>query len=267
MTDGESSDQEQQQVGKVAAVGYGARGTLYVLLGVLVARVAFGGGSSEADQQGAFSLLSRQPFGAVLLGILAAGLFAYSAFRFWRMVRGSQAGGSDDLVDRVVEAVRGVVYLGIGGLATATLLGSGSGGSSDTRSITRELVRTTWGRVLVGVVGAVFVGVGLRQLAMTRSSADELEQTEMSDRRRRLLRALGVAGLAGRALAFGLIGGFLVYSAFTRDGEGGGLDVALSQVRDASFGPAVVGLVAVGFLAFAAWCFAHVRHHRLHETG
>src|SRR4051812_49145544 len=61
-----------------------ARGVVYGVIGVVAIEVAAGTAATPTDQQGALAVIARQPLGSVLLGLLAAGLAGYSA---WRLTR------------------------------------------------------------------------------------------------------------------------------------------------------------------------------------
>jgi hypothetical protein len=62
-------------------LGYGARGVVFAMIGVLVVLAAMHGNSSEVKGLGgALETLQAQPFGWVLLAITALGLFAFGVF-------------------------------------------------------------------------------------------------------------------------------------------------------------------------------------------
>src|SRR5687768_7964445 len=69
---------------RLGRFGLAAKGVVYLIVGALAIQAAFGSGGEVTDQDGAFRAVLRQPFGGVLLGILAAGLFAYMV---WRIVQ------------------------------------------------------------------------------------------------------------------------------------------------------------------------------------
>ena len=63
---------------RLGVVGWLAKGALYLVMAVLALKIATGtGGGETADQQGALREVADQPFGAVLLGLLALGLAGY----------------------------------------------------------------------------------------------------------------------------------------------------------------------------------------------
>jgi hypothetical protein len=65
----------------VGRLGFAARGVVFVLVGGFLVSAALHGSSSEArGLGGALQSLQAQPFGWVLLGITAAGLFAFGVY-------------------------------------------------------------------------------------------------------------------------------------------------------------------------------------------
>jgi hypothetical protein len=113
------------------------------------------------------------------------------------------------------------------------------------------------GRWLVGIVGAILVGVGVYRIkkAVTQDVEDELDVGGMSASQRRWTRRLAIVGEIGRGVAFGLVGFFFVRAAIDFDpAEATGLDGALRRVVDEGWGQAVVAVVGLGFIAYGIFC-------------
>ena len=80
---------------------------------------------------------------------------------------------------------------------------------------------------------------------------------------RRAATVLGRVGYAGRSLAYGLVGLFVIRAAMNHDPEAGkGLDGALRTVQQASWGTWVLLLVTIGFAAFGAFRLLEARYAR-----
>ena len=65
-------------------VGYGARGLIYITMGLLAVQVALGKGGALASPQGAIAAIGKQPAGLVLLWVILVGIIAYA---LWGVVR------------------------------------------------------------------------------------------------------------------------------------------------------------------------------------
>ena len=86
----------------------------------------------------------------------------------------------------------------------------------------------------------------------------------MGDGVRQAFTGLGVFGHVARAVVFALIGYGLIRAAIEYDPqEAVGLDGALREVADASYGAWLLGLVALGLIGFAAYSAADARYRRI----
>jgi hypothetical protein len=67
---------------KIARFGIASKGVVFILIGGLTAWSAFGSDGKKTGSNGAMTFLIEQPFGQVLLWVLAFGLASYV---FWRL--------------------------------------------------------------------------------------------------------------------------------------------------------------------------------------
>lgn len=249
--------------------GYATRGFLYLIIGMLAVLAALGRGGETTDSKGALMKLYQQPFGHALLLLAAAGLFAYAAFRaYWALLDPEhEAQGALGVAKRVGWALVALFHAGLGVFATSLLQGSGAE-PTDARSGTAELL--AWspplGRWLVAAVGACVVGFALQQLSCSwRAKLDErLDLRDLEPGTRRLAIVLSRIGIAARAFVFFVIGGFLIAAAATADpNEAKGFGESLDAFRDTPFGAPLLGAVALGLLAFAAYELIEARYRRM----
>jgi Domain of Unknown Function (DUF1206) len=66
----------------LARFGYAAKGAVYIIIGALAAMAAFNRGGRTTDPQGAFEEILSQPYGQILLGVIAVGLAGYALWCF-----------------------------------------------------------------------------------------------------------------------------------------------------------------------------------------
>src|SRR5579862_8206080 len=77
----------------LARSGFAARGLIYVIIGVLAIKLAVGAGGTTTNQQGALKTIAHQPFGKVLLVLVAIGLGGYA---LWRLIHALLGRGPED---------------------------------------------------------------------------------------------------------------------------------------------------------------------------
>jgi len=249
----------------LARAGFATRGVVYVIVGVLAIKLALGSGGTSASQQGAMRAIAAQPFGKMLLILVAIGLGGYALWRLARAALGHGPEGSDSGIDRVAAFASGVVYAGLCAIAIEILLGSG-GGSGGAQKTTAGVFGWPAGTWLVGIAGVVLIGVGLYQgyRGVTKDFLGDSKTEQMSPRTRRWIEWIVTFGYLARMVVFCLVGVFLIKAAVEYDPDKAvGLDGALAKVDHASYGPFLLGVVATGLIAFGIYSLSDSRYRRI----
>ena len=255
-----SVDDAEEGMSRLALLGHGI---YYLLLALLTSQLLTGGGNGEeASAQGAIAKVASQPFGQFLLAGLTIAFIAY-ALRRWKFLI-----EKDDTKKQVKNALSGAVWTFLSFLAGSTLLqglgvtGGGSGSTSGT-SITGKVLGMPGGQFLVGLIGLGIIAVAVYYGRKASDQALGSELGELGLEGRRAATVLGRVGYAGRSLAYGLVGLFVIRAAMNHDPEAGkGLDGALRTVQQASWGTWVLLLVTIGFAAFGAFRLLEARYAR-----
>jgi hypothetical protein len=255
---------------RLARFGYAAKGVVYVLIGSLAAFGAFRGGEGPTDSRGALTQVVHQPYGRVMLGVVAAGLAGYALWRVVQGLRDTEDKGTDwkGLAVRAGYACIGVVYAGLSYSALQLILGHGAGKGSDetTRGWTALALMFPLGQLLVGLAGLGVIGFGLWQCykAFTAKFRRKWKRHEMSEQARALATRAGQVGLVARGIVFGIIGLFLIQAAWwARAEEARGLSGALRSLEQQPYGPYVLGAVALGLVAYGLYMFVEARYRRM----
>lgn len=257
---------------RLARLGLAARGVTYLLIGLLAVQVALGARQKETDQNGALVAVSRQPFGQALLWLLALGFAGYAAWRCTEAVLG-EAGGDSGAKGRVKSLLRGLTYVSLCFTTLSLLIGKGNGAGGSARqsqTLTTRAMQHGGGRFLVGAVGVALVAVGVALVVegVRRTFEKYLRLHEMSPTTRQVVEKLGMFGTAARGVVFALAGFFVLQAAITFDPrKARGLDGALKSLARATAGPWLLGLVAIGLVAFGAYGLAEARYRRVERTG
>jgi hypothetical protein len=245
-------------------VGDASYGVVHLVVAVLALQVAFGGSSGsggELDQKGAVKAIAAQPFGAVLLWVLALGLFAFAiwqiltaAFGFqWVTKKGKRTRR------RIGAGGRAVVAIALGAFALETLFSGDSGsGNGKQQELTARILGWPGGQVIVGAVavGILAVAFGMGSRGVRRSFMQDLETQRLSSATKSWVEVLGLVGFLAKGVAFGVIGGLVLTAAIEFDPKkAGGLDAALKTLAGQPFGVVLLVVVALGLAAYGCYCF------------
>jgi hypothetical protein len=253
---------------RAGRLGLVARGVVYVLLGIIAFRIATGGAAASgetADKGGALQLLAEQPLGGLLLALLALGLASYAAWRLVEAFVYRSAKEHKEWAKRAGYLGRAIAYGGAAFAAVSVLRHRSGGGAGAASEHTWTSVILGWGTIgqlMIGAVGLGFLAAGAWNAyrAVTRKFEEKLVEREMSHREEQAVVVIGTAGLLGRAVAFAAIGWFVAKAAVEADpNKPLGLDESLRQLAQGSFGPLVLGLVALGLFLFGLYSMAEAR--------
>ena len=261
-------------VATFARLGYASKGVIYVIVGALAAMSAFGFGAGETTgSRGAMERILSQPFGVVMLFIVALGLACYSLWQFVRAVEDPENEGSDGkaIAKRVGFFISGVVHVMLVIYAANLLLGTGgagAGGGDDSGAQTwsARVMSYPLGRIVLGLVGAGIGIYGLWQLY--RAYAAKLDKRLMLERLsaegRRAVTWVARFGMAARGVVFGIIGGFLIFAAWHYSAnQARGLEGALETLRRQPYGQWLLAAVALGLVAYGVFQFVKARYRRI----
>jgi Domain of Unknown Function (DUF1206) len=249
-------------------VGLAARGVLYLVLAVLALGLVTGNRrGNEVDARGAMEELARNTFGSVLLVILAIGFGGFMLWYGYEALTGHNTRNEDTA--RIADGARAVVYGLLCALAISFVMSGSQGGDADRKqqTWTAEVLDWTGGRLLVGAVGFVALGIGgyLVYRAASGGRQDSQAVLDAAPRETRAVHVLGGLGNITRGAVVVLIGIFIVTSALEHDArETAGLDGSLKRLLDEPYGDALVVIVAIGLAAFAAYSLARATVNRKH---
>ena len=168
--------------------------------------------------------------------------------------------------DRVANLAGGIVYMGFFAVAIRVLIGSSGASSGEPKQAAAGILDWPGGQLIVAIAGAGLIAISLYQLydAIHGGFAHDSKIGRMGEHERRLFMLLGHVGLAARALAFALVGYFLLRTAIDFNTNNAvGLDGALARLHQEPLGPWLLGLVAAGLLTFAAFSLLEARYRRL----
>jgi hypothetical protein len=246
----------------LARFGLAARAFVYVVIGWLAVQIALGHGHQQANQRGAVAAVAQHPFGKLLLWVLTIGFAGYALWRLSEAAFGTAAEGKKT-GPRLQSLVRGVIYAALCISTISFLLGkSPQGQAQQQQTMTAKLMKHTAGRWLIGLLGLVVVVVGIAMIVegARRKFEKQLRMGELHGATRTAVVRLAMVGTIARGIVFAVAGLLTVDAALTFDAsKSAGLDGALRTLADRPYGPWLLGVLALGLIAFGVYGFAAAR--------
>lgn len=241
-------------------IGYGVRGLIYITIGLLALGVALGKGGSLTNQQGAIAAIGAQPAGIVLLWVILIGLVSYTLWGVIRAVMDPLHKGHDlkGLIIRGGFLLSAASYALLIPSTYGFISGAGSSASNgaQTQQSLSAILATPAGKIVLVLIGLVVIAGGVVQiLAGVNSKFDQQFKTyTMNAREVRWATQLGRFGTVIRGLILALIGVLVCLAAFqSNSSQGIGIDSVLTALMRQPYGSWILGIVAVGLMAFGAY--------------
>ncbi|HEX8469837.1 MAG TPA: DUF1206 domain-containing protein [Brevundimonas sp.] len=250
-------------------MGYGARGFVYVSLGLLTLLAALDLGGRAVGTHGAILWLAEQPFGRGWLIALGAGLWAFVAWRVLQSVFDADREGRTPraLLLRVGQAVSGLFYavLGSGVFELLDEVGSRMG-AEDVAENQRKaalLLDLPFGDALLISVGLVITAVGVGNIVKGIRS-DFADSLACSERLCRRLTPVARAGYIARGAAYLPLALLVVLAGWhARASEVESFGSSLDALEAQPGGSLMLGATAVGLMAFGVFAFVEARFRRI----
>lgn len=256
---------------KGARIGLASRGLVYLLLGYLVARIAFGalgeGSTSHtASGPGVAQAVAAQPGGRVVLVVLGIGLAWYAIFSLLDAIlhHDRESPAAKRWGDRLLSAWGFVVF---GAFSVYCFVTASSQNAGHQRAAQSDRKQAQWsakvlgwpgGAVWLGILGVVLLVIAffLVTRVFRASFRERLDRSRMGRTEWRLAVAAGVIGYLGRAFLFGIVGWFVLGAAIEDDpAHGQGVDGSARLLAASPAGGALLVAVAAGLAVYGLYVF------------
>lgn len=263
-------------VSLIARMGFAAKGTIYLMIGLLAVTYAGGVTHQVEDMAGTIEVVSQKPFGAIALLLLAFGLFNYG---LWNAVQAAwdpeRVGGNwVGNALRVIFGFSALLNLFLAYKTAGVALGRGWGGASGdevVQSSTQQALVVPGGRVLVLVAATVMAGIAL-SLVVRLVRGKYMNQLAAPDRAGAsgaLIKACAWYGFLAQAVVAGMIAWFLWRAGLTAESsEAGGFTKALATLFYQPAGRTMLATTGAGVMAqgLYIWLMVPYREIRMEQA-
>ena len=269
----EQGTQEVAEAGpwveRFARLGYLVKGIVYITVGLLAIQAALGRGGRTTGASGALLSIAEQPWGRVLLAVVAVGLVGYALWRAVQAILDIEHKGTDAkaLLKRFGYLVSGLAYGSLALEAWRLLLRVGYSRSTQSQELwTARVLALPLGRWLVAGAAVVLFALAINAVvvAVGRMYRDKLKHPEMGGLEGAMADVTAIAGLIGRGAVFGVIGVFLVRAALFSDPQAAGSSAeALGAIAGIPYGEWVLGIVSAGLVFYGMFAMVQSRYRQM----
>ncbi|WP_454758217.1 DUF1206 domain-containing protein [Caulobacter segnis] len=252
-----------------ARLGYAARGLVYVGLGTIVLLAAADLTPRAKGARGVLETWAAWPLGSVLIGVVAAGLIGFAAWRGVQAVFDADRHGTSakGWAVRIGQAISGLVYGGLALSALELLDVLEDVGEADEEQGAQETARMILGAPhgdsLLIAAGAVVIAFGIGNVVQGLMQ-DFAKRLACDDRICRRVVPLAKIGYAARGAASLPLGGFLVLAGIgARASQAHSWGQALQVIERQPLGSVILGVLAMGLIAFGLFGFVEARFRHI----
>ena len=249
--------------------GYAARGLVYLGLGAIVLLAAIDVTPRAKGAKAMLAAWAAWPLGLALVGAIAVGLLGFALWRALQAIFDADQHGTSPkaIAVRIGQAVSGLIYGALGVWALELLDAFEDIGEADEEQSARGLAAATlalpYGEALLLLAGAVLLGVGIGNIVqgLAQDFAKRLRCDEVVCR---WVVPMAKIGYAARGLATLPAGVFLAQAGLAaRSREAHSWGGALQALEGQPFGSWLLGLVAVGLVAFGLFGLVEAAFRRI----
>src|SRR6266540_464693 len=192
---------------RLARLGYGVKGIIYITMGFIAFRSAFGKSSTPTDQIGAIREFGKLPYAQILWWAILIGLISYSLWGLIRAFLDPFHKGKDmkGLLARGGYLLSAITYASFVLPTYELITGVRRGtGSNQTQKFVIQLMSMPWGRFIVGAIGIGAVAAGLYQIYMgiTLNFEKQFKPYALAPEQLSVAKQIGRFGTIARGVVF-----------------------------------------------------------------
>lgn len=258
---------------KMARIGYVAKGLVYGITGALTLLAALNLGGQLSGGFKVMDFLEKQPFGNILLVIIALGLVCYVIWRFIQAFKDPENIGTDTRAKakRGAFFISGLIYLGLAAYAILRLFNAVSSSSSGSGSSGGKLMSFLTGPAgiyIFAIIGVSLIGTSIYQFRKTYTGKflDKFNYKSISEeKRRKTIKNTGYLGHISRGIIFGIMSYFFIRAAVKSNTTNIKTTSDAFSFLESTMGSWLMGLVAAGLICYAIYMFMMARYRKFQD--
>ena len=241
----------------ISRFGYIVHGAIYIVIGALAVKLAWGSRGMLADPPSAIGFIGKLPVGEFLVPFIAVGLAAYALWRFIQAVADPDRQGRTmkGLVVRTGRVVSGIGYSALALFAARLASGTAEDGQGQTNWAV-QMLKEPIGALTGGLVALILLMVATDDVrkACTANFGERLKDHEMGAPVSFASRCAGRWGFAARAVILVFGGAYLMRAVLTAEPyRARGFEGILASLLTLPYGDWVLGFVALGLAAYGVF--------------
>jgi uncharacterized membrane protein len=260
--------QPAQWIERLARFGYAAKGIVYMLVGLLAFQAAFNWGGQVTGSKGAFRTIAAQPFGNVLLFLVAIGLLGYVVWRFVQAASDPEHNdeGIGAFGRRLSYLISGLIYGSLALFALKIVFGSADSSGNSSSQKTATVLSQPFGQWLVGIIGVAIIAYGFYCFyrAITTKFRRKLKLFSMDPSTEKWATRIARFGLSAKGVVSVITGYFFIQAAKTSNpSQAKTTEGALEAIQQQPHGAWLMGIVALGLIAYGIHLAVQARYRRI----
>jgi len=259
----------------MARLGYGVRGLIYFIMGLLALLISLGSVGNTTDQQGTIATIGKQPGGRILLWLVLLGLISYSLWALIEAVLNPLYKNNDKkgIAKRVTYLFISISYAFLA-IATYSLIIGGAKPAhngkqgAETQNYVAKILTMPLGQILVFLIAIIVILAGIFQVykGIIPGFERRLYLIKLTQAQQKWVKDLGRFGTISRGIIIILIGIFLIIAAYTSNSnEAKGFNSALMSLMHQPYGAWLMGGIALGLMSFGIYSLSIALFFRLRK--